>query len=315
MAYSVALITPSYRNDLEYARDLCSSVDRHIRGNVEHILIVPSRDLQLFLPLATASRRVITKEAVMRDYGFRRLPIPTKLRIPGIFQLKQTERWYAPGLGMMNGWTVQQILKLSAPSFTSAELLLYVDSDVELFRDFDPESLWEGDRLKLLENREGVEDPSLQLWSRAAKELLGLPYAAGQEPFNYIGQLVPWLRSNVVKLQQRLQTVHGEEWYRVLARKRNFSEYLLYGIFCRDVLAAESGHVFMDFGLYNSIWTDVEGVSADALLDALRPSHVALHIQSTIPLPLERRRAIMKQVVLGAHKSTCLDQDMALASE
>jgi hypothetical protein len=301
--YNIAVITPSYSNDFEYASDLCKSLDRHFKTEFEHLLIVPRKDMRLFEGLSSAHRRILSKEDLLKSYGFARIPVPTKISVPGVFKWKQTERWYGRGVGVVNGWTLQQILKLSAPQITAAEQLILVDSDVELFRDFYPEILREGPRLKLHQNLEGAADPDIHLWNQTARELLGLKSSEQVDGFNYIGQLIPWSREIVLELQNHLERIHGEPWCRVLARKRRFSEYILYALFCREILGNHSDILSVDLGLYNSIWTDERGVSADVLVGSLLPTHVALHIQSTIPLDIAERREIMREVAARAGRT------------
>ena len=118
----------SYRGDLELARDLCLSVDRFL-ARPEHILVVPRADLDLFEPLAGARRRIVTVESVL-PRGYVQLPIPRRIHV-GPFDKRIREIWAGPG-GVVRGWIVQQILKLSAPSFTDREVVVFADSDIVL---------------------------------------------------------------------------------------------------------------------------------------------------------------------------------------
>lgn len=309
----IAIITPSYRNDFEHAVDLCRSIDAHLKADFEHIILVPKADLGLFQKLASANRRILPEEDLVKPFGFWRLPIPTRFRIPGIIKWRIREQWYAPGGGRINGWVLQQILKLSAPSFTDAETLIFIDSDVELFRDFYPASLWTENKLRLHEHNAGVGNETHKVWRATARRLLGISEKPGHEA-NYIGNLIPWRRSNVLKMQERITAVNGTPWRRALAKNPTFSEYILYGIFCREVLGADSGQIFEDLGLYNSIWTSDGRIDEDDLLGSILPSHVALHIQSTIPIALEDRRKLLRNVAARANAPVLANKEVKGAS-
>src|SRR3546814_11714277 len=107
------LITVSYRVDLVLARGLCASVDAFLDERVEHVLVVPRSDEQLFAPLLTARRRLVLVEDVLpRDY--RKLPLPQRIHV-GPFRRRLREMWWTPR-GVVRGWIIQQVLKLSAPA-------------------------------------------------------------------------------------------------------------------------------------------------------------------------------------------------------
>ena len=63
-------------------------------------------------------------------------------------------------------------------------------------------------------------------WYRTAREVLGA-INASPPPFNHIGQLITWNRSNPVRRHRHISGVCGEPWQRAPARRRNFAEYIL----------------------------------------------------------------------------------------
>ncbi|UUZ60410.1 DUF6492 family protein [Nocardioides sp. B-3] len=134
----MAVVTVSYRGDLELARDLCLSMDRFLAEGAEHIPVVPRGDLALFEPLAGGRRRIVTVESVL-PRGYMQLPAPRRIRI-GPFDRRIREIWTGPG-GVVRGWIIQQILKLSAPSFTDRELIVFADSDIVLVAPLSVDSL------------------------------------------------------------------------------------------------------------------------------------------------------------------------------
>ncbi len=58
MINAVALVTPSYRGDVERLELLCESVDRFVTGYDRHYVIVNDDDLALFAPF-DSNRRVV----------------------------------------------------------------------------------------------------------------------------------------------------------------------------------------------------------------------------------------------------------------
>ncbi len=291
----VALITPSYRNDFELARDLCRSLDEFARFDHEHILIVPARDRALFAPLAGPKRRVLVREEIIGRHGFRRLPVPTLIPLPFGRTMRLREQYHLKGLGRVSGWLVQQIVKLSAAEFSDAEVFVFADSDVLLFRPFTADMLQNGDGLHLQRHVEGRDLETHRTWRATAHRLLGVTQASA-EPFNYIGQFVTWRRPVLERLLERIEAQTGQGWQRAIAKAATVSEYILYGEFVAEGLAEPSGHIAADRKLYNSVWLPDERIDVEAIAAGTQPQHVALHIQSTHPIPIEERRAAVAAV-------------------
>ena len=296
MSPDITVVTPSYRNDFELAVDLCRSLDAHFQARFDHVLIVPRRDLALFSPLASAHRRVLTKEDVLRTHGFRKLPTPTRVRIPGLVDLKFREQWWCPGAGRVSGWVVQQIIKLSAPDFSAAPVLLFIDSDVYFFKDFDAGRLYSDDFVKLHRYATGSELATHQAWYQTALRLLGVTRDA-PPMMNYIGSLVAWRRDVLLALRERLETVNARPWRRIIASCRAISEYILYGAYCSAVAPQGTGHVFEDLRLAHALWTPGTEDDIPAVAAGVRDEHVAIHVQSTMPLTVRRRRELIGAIL------------------
>lgn len=293
----IAIVTPTYRNDFDYVKDLCSSLDEHCSVPFQHILIVPESDRSMFNVLRSPQRIVMSKEEVLRKHGFFRLPLPKRLHIPGLLDRRFKEQWYRPGVGRLSGWVVQQLIKLAAPDYTDSEVMIFVDSDVYLFRELAAENLYIDGALKLTQKPIHAGMTSHIGWHRNALELIGEKNFDGPL-FNYIGQLICWRRDVLLSLQQRITEVTGEHWMLALARKRDISEYILYGLFVEAALdPQEHGHVFDPAGLTCSYWTPEAHFKAESMAANVLPQHVALHIQSTISMSLEARKNTLDEVV------------------
>jgi hypothetical protein len=286
------VITPTYAADFEHARTLCASLDRFLRIPHRHLLIVPSNDVALFRPLAGPRRKVISKESVLGRHGFHRLPVPRRIRVPGLIDRRIKEQWWLRGAGRLSGWLVQQIVKLSAPELTEDEHLVFIDSDVALVRPFEWRHLDRDGVVRLHEHHRGTHHDTHHRWRDSALALTGGAPEQGP-PTNYIGHLIGWRRSNLVALQQRIEAVTGMDWRLAVARRKEVSEYILYGYFVR-AQAGDAGHVREDLGLVRSLWAD-DAASLESFAEAPDEGHVAVHIQSTLPMPdIERERWVAR---------------------
>lgn len=292
----VAIITPSYRNDFENAVDLCRSIDTFCQFDFEHLVIVPQSDMKLFSSLQGPRRRVIARESILRPHGFRRLPVPTIIKLPFGKTLRIREQYYLPGVGRVSGWLVQQIVKLCAGDLTKADIFIFADSDVFLVRPFTLAALKSGDQLILQQHVRGRDLDTHRLWRKTAHELLDIPKPRETEHFNYIGQLIPWDRATLDGLIRRIQSVKGPDWQRAIAKAKTVSEYILYGEYVVEIAAAAAPRPITDMKLANSVWSPDAVIDVEAIIAAMEPENIAVHIQSTNPLPIEERRAAIAAI-------------------
>jgi len=293
----VAIITPSYRNDLELAIDLCTSIDSFVNGDYEHIVVVPQRDLALFKPLESARRRVVSENQLLRAYGMFPLPLPTRLTLPFIKTIKFRQQWWCRGVGRISGWVTQQIIKLSAVNLTSAPLLMFIDSDVILFRSLDITTLLAPSGASYLHQTPMLSTLTKhRQWYETARNLLKLNKQAIPSN-NYIGNLIVWRAAAIKALHAKLADLHQAPWQQVVARAREFSEYILYGVYASEVHAIADAHVYQCSQLTCSIWTSNSELVADHIARAIKPEHVALHLQSTLRLPIQERRQLCRQAI------------------
>jgi hypothetical protein len=289
----VALLTVSYRGDLELARDLCASVDAHVDPAIEHVLLVPERDASLFANLATGRRRLVAIESILPS-GFSRLPTPYRIELKPFFSKRIREIWATPK-GLVRGWIIQQIVKLSAHRATNAPAIVFADSDIVFVRAFNRDTVVRGDLVRLY-HRPGETSASAphRRWHREAAELLGLP-ATDYFGADYIGNLLSWRRDTLEKLQARLEEIGGAPWQNVLAGAPALSEYILYGAFAEHVLGDASGHYLSTEDLAHPSWHyDIaRAESREAFLRDFSDNHLAVLIQSTEGLGLDARRALI----------------------
>jgi hypothetical protein len=293
---SMSLVTVSYRGDLELAKELCSSVDAYLASDAEHVLVVPRRDLALFRPLATPQRRVIAVEEVLpRDYH--RLPVPYEIGA-GPFRRRIRELWFTPA-GVVRGWIIQQIIKLSAPSYTRAETIVFADSDIVLVAPFPSRMVEEEGRTRFYRVPEATADSAMHArWHDAAARLLAMDQR-GYTGADYIGNLITWRRSTVEELQDHVARSSGTRWDRAVLRQHAFSEYILYGVFADHVLGPEAALVPTAEDLVHAGWFYDLGSEAgvEAFVNGCAQGQVGVAIQSTEPFTLDERRALVNRII------------------
>lgn len=255
-----ALVTPSYWMDVEQCRYLLETVERWVHERVRHYLIVADRDLKYFKPLLNSRTSLIVAEDIIPRWLF---------RFPGMRRF-----WLSLRTRPVKNWILQQIVKLSAPTAISEDVLLYADSDMFFITPFDPLH-YERDGAVPLFAESGQRGllPTHEHWQVICSNLLGVP---GQTDFdlNYVGQLIWWRRRNALAAVRRVEDVAGRAWQEVIASRWTFSEYILYGLHSDRILGGQSGH-WRD-GLIRTLcyWeTDPLDVAGLERLKAQREAH------------------------------------------
>jgi hypothetical protein len=223
--------------------------------------------------------------------------VPTQLKLPFMRPIKFRQQWWCRGVGRVSGWVTQQIIKLSAVDLTSAPFLIFIDSDVILIRSLDLATLLTASGASYLhQSTMRAALTKHQHWYRAARKLLTVNDESAPL-HNYIGNLIVWRAAIVKALQARLTTLHHEPWQRAVARTRDFSEYMLYGVYASEVHPAADVHVFKSSELTCSVWTSKGTLVAEDIAKGILPGHVALHLQSTLPLLIKERRSLCRKAL------------------
>ncbi len=279
-----ALITVSYGPDVARCRRLCGTIDRHVTDFLEHLIIIPRRDLALFRDLESERRRVLTIESMM----------------PGTYWQLPFSNWSImaswlpyPRLAAMRGWIVQQLVKLGSSAATDAEILCMIDSDVQFCRPFSVSRFITDGKVRL-QTVDWDKPPSDRhpQWQVTAEKLLGLE----PEPFSrdYIGNMITWHRDHLQAMLAHIEKVHGAPWYIVVGRGLRFSEYILYGNFNDRVLGNESRHLNECPHYCFELW-DPEEVEALRRGEArMSDEQIAVLIQSKIGLSEEEEQALIR---------------------
>ncbi len=294
---SATILTMSFRGDFGLCAMLCESVDRFARGDLEHLLIVPTSDMPLFQPLANARRRVVSEDTLLPSW-FRKFPLPgpawrKRLRLP------RRDFYVTPFSLPVRGWIAQQILKIGAAMRSSSEIVFHVDSDALFMRPFSADLLFRDADHARLYRQAPAQIASHRAWHLAASKLLGLPPDEFHDG-DYIDSMVVWRRSVVEKMIARIEAVAGKHWQVALARTPHFSEYVLYGVFAERVLGLSDAKLAtQDFSLCSTRWTGAFNGEPDKadFIASLDPRMVGCCVQSTITLSLPERRDLYERAV------------------
>jgi hypothetical protein len=287
-----AIATPSYSGDFGRCRLLCDSIDRFVSGMAMHYLLIDPVDEALFRPLEGPRRRIITDADLLPAWlKGRKDPFRHGRRI-----------WTGPRALLnrvppLRGWHVQQLRKFSVARLIPEEVILFADSDIVFLRAYDLGRQMQDGRVRLHARPGGITaqmDPQLR-WLASAGRILGaeLPALPADDP---IGPLVTWRRQTVLALLAHVEALSGRHWAAAIAQDRNFSEYLIYGLYVA-ARPEEAGNHWVDTESLAAItWFDhemPEGGVAE-LMRNMPERQVALCVQSFIGLPVEEMRALFE---------------------
>ena len=284
MSGSIALVTPSWAGDLERCRLLCESVDRHLTGHDEHLILVEPDDVARFAPLAGPRRRVIDERDLLPDWLHRGRE-PSGRRFWWSWRTSRPSWLPVPGLPL-RGWHAQQLRRIAVARTGAADAYLYADSDMMFVRPFDVASLWRDGALRLYRVEGGIhaglpEGGATHIaWTVHAARILGLD-APAFPAADHINNLVSWRGDHVRALCERIEEVTGRHWVAAIASARQFSECQIYGAYTHDV-AGMAGHWATAEPLARTYWAGdaLDAGSLAAFVKGMAPSQVAVGIQS-----------------------------------
>ncbi|MFB9263622.1 DUF6492 family protein [Bradyrhizobium erythrophlei] len=285
----VALLTPTYGRDLEICTLLCESVDRHVTSFSKHYLLVPDCDLPLFAPLASERRIIIPASTFLPDW----------LRpLPRMIQRKRRQFWWSLRAKPVNGWHVQQILKIAATIALPYERFCILDSDIVFFRDFDLARFAYPNTIPLLRMDDAVtaDQPRHSRWLDTSHQLLGLPTPPFPAP-DFIGHIILWDKQTTRALAERIEAATGVSWVEALCRTREFSEYLLYGFFVENDAGSALRHSVVPKTPCISYWDDptLSKDELNRLLMRADRDDVAFSIASFSGTPVDTIREVVAE--------------------
>lgn len=219
---SIAFVTPTFRPDLERCTLLVESMNR-LAADFKHYLIVDHAEIPAFRHLQN-SRTVLIESEEILDRCFVQFPAAKGY-------------WLTYRTLPVRGWMIQQILKLGAVRVIPEEVFVVIDSDNTLVRPFRTDCLLQDGKLGLLDV-DGVVG-KVPIWTKVARDLVGSP-ADCATLRGHVGDMITWHRQHVLDLQERIEATTGLPWQIAIARKHTFSEYILYGVYIREVIGYEA---------------------------------------------------------------------------
>lgn len=278
---SVAVITPSYAPDFELCRDLNRSVLEWTPPDVDHHVIVPARDRELFGRLRGPRTEVWTVDEFVPS---RMLPVPR------MNMWLNVRRPYPP----VRGWVMQQVVKLRAAAELGADVLVLADSDVVFVRPVTWDTFQKDGRVRFYRSDGAVDKglPRHLMWHDVARRLLGLPQAGPPPLPDYVSALNVWDRRVVLALRDRIERVTGRSWLDAIASQLHVSEFILYGVFVDGVLGTSAEVFAADSMLCHSYWetAPLAPAAAAGFVRGLSPEDVAVMISAKSGTPVEVRR-------------------------
>jgi hypothetical protein len=277
---SYALVTPSFRLDLERCRLLLETTERWVAPAVRHYLIVDRCDGALFRPMCNSRTVMVYVEDVIPAW---------LMRIPGLHRF-----WFSLRTRPVRNWILQQIVKLSVPAIFSEDVLLYADSDTFFICPFDPRGYERNGAVPLLvETGQRGLIPRNDLTHATVSRLLGLPLESSYDT-NYIGNLIFWRRHNALAMLERVQATAGSPWQEAIAPLAAFSEYVLYGLHSDRILGERSGHWHDGQVRTLNHWAPrpltIQGLAQ--LKSRLQPYHHSVMISAKSRTPVEDIRRV-----------------------
>jgi hypothetical protein len=185
------------------------------------------------------------------------------------------------------------VLKIKMASELDTDIVLLMDSDVELIRPIDDAIFRKDGRTVLYRRPNGVHGgmSGHVRWHQEAAALLGIRPLPLPLP-DYISSFMGWDRQVVHAMQARISQVAGRPWVDVLAARLHLSEWTLYGVFADRVYNGGGTLPWIESSRCNEHWgtkplTEPEAVE---FAEGLRPTDVAIMISAKSRTAMDVRR-------------------------
>ncbi|MEM1376790.1 MAG: DUF6492 family protein [Pseudomonadota bacterium] len=272
-----AIITASYAPDFERCSILCETIDAHASELECHYILVDGPDKALFEKLAGPKRQILTDTELL-PWWLR--------RAPAALSPKGRRVWLSPMTLPLHGWHIQQIMRIAVAHKLDVDGLLYCDSDTAFLRDYNLNSMWNGEDMRLWRQLDGAlvaQNDHIQ-WTQHAHQALGIS-SEDRLVNNYVCSFVTWKRQTVVDMCRHMEAQHRRSWVATVGSSRKFSECMLYGAFVDAVLQG-AGHWGTSDQLCPMQWFNPAPTleQLTAMVENLAPHEVGMGVQSFIPL-------------------------------
>lgn len=232
----IALLTPTYHRDHAHFTILRESLDA-AGCDWPHWVVVQTEDLPLFKrrDWGRQVRLIATADVLPPAVEAARRRVAGYPHVWAKFRRSLNKRygWFADA--SRDGWNVQQLIKLEMASRTEARCWVTLDSDVVVTGQVRETDFLRGEAIALHSQPAGDHIAFQQKWNLEARALLGLGPQA--EEHNTIAHPFSFSAETTRALLRALEARHGLPWQEVLGamRANSLSEFLLYGLFAREV--------------------------------------------------------------------------------
>jgi hypothetical protein len=296
---TLAVLTPSFRGDVERFADLHRSVLHCTDDDVVHYVVVPDLDVPMFERLQSG-RLVVrgTSSLLPRRYVSTYGPVRLLRRAPVVgrsvpkVEAVNVRRPWPP----VRGWILQQIVKYEAATRLDADVVLFADSDVLLVRHLTAEDFVRDGVVRFYRGADPLTPDLVRhaMWHRVSRRLLGLP--PEHDDRDYVSSFVAWDPHIARSVRDRVEAVTGLPWQDAMSRNLHFSEWMLYGCYVDNLGSARDRSFTETTTRCRSHWGTIplDERTAEEFMASVAPDDLAILIQSVSGTPEHVRRRVVE---------------------
>lgn len=305
MQPKICYVTPSHAGDIERFEILRHSINIFSPG-FNHYVLLDTEDINLFkerfsneknlffvssqdlLPAKIEQRRIRSKSLygkILKRLAWRTGLSPDKL----------------------NGWRLQQLLKIYFLSNTEFDCVVFLDSDIVFCGLVDKNYYFNNDKLVLLQTpASAIEDYSFEVCTHIT---VRSNMALSVNYFNYIHQAPRFYKSTASLLLKKLIEVNGDAWCDRFIEQPFPSEYSLLGYSARELQFYADYYIERsapDRWLYKAQFvTDKEKLDdIFSLCEAENGSRKFILIQSNLCIPAQTYKSHLIDMLDGFSKNS-----------
>jgi Family of unknown function (DUF6492) len=294
----LAVLTPSFRGDVDLFADLHDSVLANTAPSVVHHVVVPPSDINLFRQYEGTRCRLWTHRDLLPRYC---------LSVPYASGLTLSARRPWPPI---RGWVVQQIMKIAGTAAMDARAVLVVDSDAVLLREPTLDRFIHNGSLRHF-RQDGAVTAGMHrhlVWHNVARKLLGLSGTVSPPAADYISPIAVWDPAVTRSLTEHIADATGRSWIDAVAGQLHVSEFVIYGVFVDDVLGGTPLQEPLCHNYYHRFPLGFD--DARAFADQMPPNALGAMISSHSRTPRDVRREAFRrcgQIAAGSFPTYALD--------
>jgi hypothetical protein len=284
----VGLVTPTHGPDIEHFALLCETVDRFVFGHAKHYVIVRDDEMARFATFNGPKRVVLPASQFLPRWLW---------PAPAFVSRKGRRIWLSLRSRPVQGWHIQQLLKIEAAATLPEERFCILDSDTAFFRPFDVGAYAGDEKAPLYLEPRAIKAgaPWHASWTNNASRLLGLPPVAFPAD-DFIGHQIVWDQATVRDMIRKIETTTNLDCRAALCRARAFSEYILYGRHVEASAELMATHAATPSGPAIAYWdfAPLDANAVRAMMDTASPEKAALCVASISNTSVSMIREVLK---------------------